>query len=298
MKQPLTHILNVSGALLIMMSLCLLGGVDNPAHAAGRAQVNVMYAGSLAHVMENDIGPAFSQQSGIQFRGYAGGSTKLANEIKSGIRRGDIFISAHPSVNQRLMGENNGDHVRWYAAFMQSPLALGYNPHSHFSKALQNKPWYQVASSDGFKLGRTDAILDPKGALSMEAIKRIAKRRGNADIATKLLNNSQVFPEETLVGRLQSGQLDAGFFYTAEATAVGIPSISIAPINLGATYTISLLQGAPHQAAALKFIDFLLGHQGRQLLHDKGYDLLPKLRLKGDVQAIPASLRQLLGGVQ
>lgn len=298
MKQYLTTRRHLKGAFLIFISLCWLGAFSSPAYSAPATSVDVMYAGSLAQVMENVIGPAFLQHTEIQFRGYAGGSTKLANEIEGGIRRADIFISAHPSVNQRLMGASNGDHVRWYAAFMQSPLAIGYNPRSRFAKALQQLPWYQVASRDGFKLGRTDAILDPKGALSMEAINNIAKRRHNAGLATSLLNNSQVFPEETLVGRLQSGQLDAGFFYSAEAAAVGIPSISIAPINLGATYTITQLQDAAHPAAASQFIQFLLGPQGRQLLHQNGYALLSAPRLKGDVQSIPASLQPLVGAPQ
>jgi molybdate/tungstate transport system substrate-binding protein len=56
--------------------------------------VNVLYARSLMNLMERTLGPAFTQTNGQQFRGYAGGSNKLANEIKGELRRGDIFISA------------------------------------------------------------------------------------------------------------------------------------------------------------------------------------------------------------
>jgi len=35
-----------------------------------------------------------------------------------------------------------------------------------------------------------------------------------------------VLPEETLVGRLQSGQLDAGFFYSTETSDLKIPAFA------------------------------------------------------------------------
>ena len=63
--------------------------------------------------MPDGIGPAFSKATGDQFRGYAGGSNKVANEIKGELRRGDIFISANPKVDEQLMGAANGDWVRW-----------------------------------------------------------------------------------------------------------------------------------------------------------------------------------------
>ena len=43
--------------------------------------VNVLYAGSLVNLMERSVGPAFEKSTGLQFRGYAAGSNKIANEI-------------------------------------------------------------------------------------------------------------------------------------------------------------------------------------------------------------------------
>jgi molybdate/tungstate transport system substrate-binding protein len=91
-----------------------------PAAASADGTVNVLYAGSLVNLMERGVGPAFSKATGDQFCGYAGGSNKVAYEIKGG--RGDIFISANPKVNEQLMGAANGDWVRWYILFAESPL--------------------------------------------------------------------------------------------------------------------------------------------------------------------------------
>ena len=116
--------------------------------------------------MERSAGPAFEQKSGDRFQGYAGGSNKVANEIKGKLRRGDVFISAHPKVDDQLMGQVNGDWVQWYIAFAESALVIGYNPSSRFVDDLKSKSWYDVLAEPGLKLGRTDPKLDPKGASS------------------------------------------------------------------------------------------------------------------------------------
>src|ERR1700693_1820515 len=74
--------------------------------------VNVLYAGSLVNLMERSAGSAFEQKSGDRFQGFAGGSNKLANEIKGKLRRGDLFVSANPKVDDQLVGQANGDWVR------------------------------------------------------------------------------------------------------------------------------------------------------------------------------------------
>jgi molybdate/tungstate transport system substrate-binding protein len=127
----------------------------------------VLYAGSLVNLMEHGIGPAFDKASGDEFRGYEGGSNLLANQIKGKLRQGDVFISANPAVNESLMGEKNGDWVSWYVSFAQSPVVLGYNSTSRFAADFKSKPWYQVLTKPGIRIGRTDPKLDPKGALTV-----------------------------------------------------------------------------------------------------------------------------------
>jgi len=257
-------------------------------------RVKVLYAGSLAHVLENAIAPAFMQSTGGKFQGVAGGSTGLAHEIRDKIRRADIFISARPEVNKRLMDARNGDWVDWYISFMSSPLVIGYNPNSKFAAEFASMPWYEVVSLPGFRLGRTDERIDPKGDLTIQAIEQTAKLLRRPGLATQIMENTQVFPEQGLVGRLQTGQLDAGFFYRGEALAVGLPTVSIEPISLGAKYTITLLKHAPNPDGAIHFISFLLGARGRDILQENGFELLTPATLIGDESALPQALKPLL----
>ncbi|HTR05354.1 MAG TPA: extracellular solute-binding protein [Paraburkholderia sp.] len=264
--------------------------------------VNVLYAGSLVNLMEKSVGPAFERETGLRFRGYAAGSNKIANEVKGKLRRGDVFISASPKVNAGLMGEENGNHVSWYVNFAESPLLIGYNPKSRFANDFRTKKWDQVLQEPGIRLGRTDPKLDPKGAFTVELMTKAAQAYNQPDLVEKTLgapeNPEQVLPEETLVGRLQSGQLDAGFFYSTETSDLKIPSIHPAPeLKIKANYTLTILNDAPNSAGAARFVNFLLSAQGRTLLAEHGVDVT-KPTVNGQVEAIPPSVQAVIDAAQ
>ena len=111
-------------------------------------------------------------------------------------------------------------------------------------------------------------------------------------------NPSQVLPEETLVGRMQSGQLDAGFFYSTEVADARIPSVGVpAAIAPKAVYTVTILRGAPDAAGARRFVAFLLGSEGRRILADHGLTLR-QASLSGEPGSAPADIRALAAGTK
>jgi molybdate/tungstate transport system substrate-binding protein len=274
-------------------------GSSSPAPTTGKVNtghgsVDVLFAGSLVNLMNNTIGPAFDSATGFKLQGFSAGSSALAAQIKGKVRRGDVFISASPKVNNSLEGAANGEWVSWYVKFAASPLLLGYNPKSAFAHDLQTMPWYDVITRSGFLLGRTDPATDPKGALSVEALRDTATAKGISRLATLAAGTSGVYPEETLVGRLEAGQLDAGFFYSSEARAAGIPTVPLAGVSLEATYTITILRGAPDQAGAEAFVAWLLGPSGRAALITAGFHLIAPLKVTGS--GLPPSLSSVVAG--
>jgi molybdate/tungstate transport system substrate-binding protein len=246
--------------------------------------VNVLYAGSLVNVMQKRIGPDFHTSTGYSLVGFSAGSDALANQIKGKVRAGDVFVSASPKVNSSLEGAANGNWVRWYATFATSALVLGYNPSSTFVSAIRSEPWYAVVTQPGFRLGTTDPATDPKGKLAVEALH---SARLSTSVAT-------TYPEETLVGRLQAGQLDAGFFYASEAKAAGIPTVPLAGVDLKATYTVTVLSGAPDKAGAEAFVSFLLGPVGRSALGSYEFHLVTPPKLAGDTAVVPSVVQKAI----
>jgi molybdate/tungstate transport system substrate-binding protein len=264
--------------------------------------VNVLYAGSLVNLMEKDFGPSFQKATRDTFQGFAGGSNALANQIKGKLRQGDVFISANPNVDSGLMGPANGSWVSWYVSFAESPLMIGYNASSRFAADFKTKPWYEVLTEPGIRIGRTDPKLDPKGALTLQLMTSAEQFYKRPGLGQQVLgapdNPTQVLPEETLVGRIQSGQLDAGFFYSTEITDAKFPSVAVpAEIAPKAVYTVTILRDAPHAAGARRFVAFLLGSQGKRILEQHGLTL-SKPSVSGELSSVPPDIRALTAGTQ
>lgn len=329
---PRTHHLSARlppGALLLaLLTLAACGGQG--ATAAQKGTVNVAYAGSLVNLMEHRIGPAFQAATGYTYQGKGAGSTALANQIKGKLIQPDVFISASASAYKPLMGADNGNLVSWYLSIAATQMVIGYSPHSQFASQLQaaasgSTPWYTVLETPSLRLGRTDPALDPKGVNTLYAMKLAEIYYSQPGLSQKILgaptNAAQIFPEEALVARLGSGQLDAGFFYLNEVKDAGLPYISLpAQINLGdpsqasyyaqATYTdakgvtstakpilysITIPATVKNEAGAVAFVQYLLSSGGQGFLRADG--IMPiTLKFTGDASKVPAGLSQYAKG--
>jgi molybdate/tungstate transport system substrate-binding protein len=260
--------------------------------ATGTGAVNVLYAGSLVNLITKQVGPAFQTASGYSVTGTGAGSTALVTDIKGKVYKGDVFISASPTATKTLMGSANGDWVTWYVSFASSNLVLGYNANSKFASVIKSEPWYKAITTPGLKLGFTDPATDPKGKLVAEALTDTAAAKNLPALTTIKNDKGDVFPEETLVARLQAGQLDAAFFYTIEATPVNIPTVTLAGVDLKATYTISTLKGAPNEPGAEAFTAYLLGPSGQAVLKQDGFKLITPPKVTGT--GVPATVQSAL----
>lgn len=283
---------SLAGALVLM--LCLAGcRSSGGSGAAGRRTVHVLYAGSLVNLMEKQIGPRYSRATGDGYQGYGSDSQSVANAIKGHVKRGDVFICADPAVDATLIGSGNGDWVRWYARFATAPLVLGYSSKSRFAAALRTTPWYDVLQQPGIRVGVTDPTLDPKGKLTVAALHTAQQvYRLRPDFAASTLKHTAVFPEQDLLGRVESGQLDVGFFYPTEAIPAQLPTVSLGRVHEAATFTVTVLDHARDPAAGSAFVHYLLT-TGRSALAAGGLHLQHPV-VSGSAAAVPASLRSLL----
>jgi len=285
------------GGVSLMAGLASARGAA-AGEGAAPGRVAVLHAGSLVNLMEHGLVPAFHVATGGDVLAYAGGSGALANQIKGRLRRGDVFISASPKADEALMGPAAGDWVRWYVVFARSPVVLGYDPQGSFARALRTKPWYEALQAPGLRIGRTDPVLDPKGAFTvqlMEKAERVYKAPG---LARRVLgapdNPAQVREEPNLVGRLQSHEIDVGFFYSTEATDLHLTHLALPEsVTVSARYTVAILRDAANPAGAERFVTFLLGPQGQAVMRAHGLDAVPPVAA-GDTDALPASIRPLL----
>ena len=290
--------------------------------------VSVLYAGSLAGVMENGVGPNFTAKTGLSYQGEAQGSLGGAHLIRDRLRSPDVFISADPSVNREvLMGRENGNLVEWFMTVAASQLVVAYDPHGKFASRFEDvrsgqMPWYELLETPGVRFGRGDPRIDPKGYRTIFMFRLAARHYQRPEIAALLgdpVNPAQVFPEIVLLARLEAGEFDAGIFYKHEAVAHKLPFISLpAEINLGdprfaASYgretfdtesgehivaapilfTVAIPRSVRHPQSALAFVKFLLSSE--TLLTQYGFTAAPH-QFGGDPNAIPQVLREFSSG--
>lgn len=286
-------------AVPVVLIATMIAGCGSSSSGAGAGggsgKVHVLYAGSLVNLMEKQIGPAFAKATGDGYEGYGSDSQSVANAIKGKVQVGDVFISASPTVNATLEGASNGGWLKWYASFAASPLVLGYNPKSAFAARLRTKPWYRVLTDPGIKIGITDPVLDPKGKLTIAALDAAQQDYHlPAAFAAGVQSKAAVFPEQDLLGRLESGQLDAGFFYADEAAPARIPTVSLGKVHEAATYTVTVLDHAPDAAVGVAFVRYLLTTAKSTLAAAGMQPITPSVQ--GDASAVPPSLRGVLDG--
>lgn len=290
--------LAASGLALLVVAACgsgaSAGSGGSTSGTSGRhsGTVDVLSAGSLLAVVQKALAPGFHRATGYDVSNYSAGSDDLVAAIKGKVKQGDVFISASPATNTELEGSTNGSWVSWYATFATSPLVLGYNPRSSVAPALRSKPWYDVIARPGLRIGLTPPASDPKGALAVQALDATARTHDRPGLRSIGTTPTDQFPETSLAAEVASGQLDAGFFYLAEANAAGIPTVPLTGTHLKATYTVTMLHGAPHAAAADAFVKYLLSGAGQADLKRYGFALVTPPTTTGS--GVPASLRASL----
>ena len=330
-RNSFTFVVKFSGIFLLLAILVVAcgGGSSNgngTSTTSNKGKVSVLYAGSLVNLMEKKVGPGFDQATGYGYEGEGKGSTALANEIKGKLRTPDVFISADANVDKSLMGTGNGNYVSWYVPFARTSLVIGYNPNSKFAADFQaaangSKSWYQVLEESGMRLGRTDPALDPKGVRTVILMELAQQYYHSPNLSQQILggteNTSQIFPEEELVTRLSSGQLDAGFFYLNEAKEANLPYITLPDsINLGnpdynstyakasytdpktgkttkgaaTVYTITIPSTSKNRPGAIAFVTYLLS-SGQGILTGDGLTMVTPV-VSGDASAVPSQLLQ------
>ena len=294
-----------------------------------KGKVFVMYAASLIKTFEEIVGPAFQKETGYPYQGEARGSVQVANMIIDGLRKPDFFVSAGTIPIKKLMNNTTTPFAEWLVKFASAEMVISYSSNSRFYNDLEQArtghiSWHEVLAKPGFKFGRTDPELDPKGYYMIITAKLANLYYNDPGIKQKILgddrNTRQIFPEEILKTILEQGQLDAVASYKHEAIARGLPYISLpAQINLGdptfadfyrkASYILEsgdqTVFGEPiyfsftipstvkNLDGAISFGDFILSTNGKRIIQEEGLNPIKPIT-EGNTAKIPSYLRNMI----
>ena len=305
MNNKCTKIKNLSNFFLLFVFFLFLSCIQElNGTTIEKKDVSILYAGSLVNIFEKQIKPIFQNLTGYNFVGEGKGSVQISNMIIDGFRNPDVFVSADINPIERLIN-HSPPLANWLVKFGTAELVIAYNPQSNFASDLLKAgkgqiQWYKILEKDGFKFGRTDPQLDPKGYYTIITAKLANIYYNDSKIKDQILgedrNKKQIFPEEILKSILDSGQIDAIVAYKHEAIAKGIPYIELPDqINLSNTsytqfynqvsyklrateniygnpilFSFTIPNTVQNTKGAVSFVKFLLSDEGKKILEQTG----------------------------
>jgi molybdate/tungstate transport system substrate-binding protein len=261
---------SITAIILIALSAC---------SSTAMRPVDVLYAGSLVTPVQGPVAQALAQR-GIKFEGEPLGSKEIANLIIAGLRKPDVVVLVDRSVEKRL--ERQGLVARSWVLGSTS-LGIGWSDKSRFASTLSQCPagataqrvtacLVKILSTPGVRLARTDPRLDPKGQYTIEAAHMFLGAHERAILGPDD-NPAQIFPEESLLVHVESGDSGAGFVYAIEARSRHLHYVPLpgrASLSDKIIYTIAIMKKAPHPSTAQTLVDFLRNGAGKSILEDAG----------------------------
>lgn len=284
------------------MALAVAAG-DTWLRAEQPATLDVAYAGSMGSMMEGPIKAAAGATLHLEMHGRAQGSSALAQLIVGGSIRPDVFIPVTAGPPLTVLRAGKADSAQPIA---HTEMVIAYSPKSRFAPAFEaaskgKGDWWKVLKESGVRFGRTDPVTDPQGRNIVFTMMLAAKMYRQADLVEKVLgpaiNQKQIFQEQTVQARLQSGELDAASAYKIQPGPFNLPYITLPKeINLsgqnvhadhpditlnvgGKTYNpepliyySAVLKDAPNPRGAAAFTAWLRGDEGQAIFRRYNYD--------------------------
>jgi molybdate transport system substrate-binding protein len=267
--------------LLLTAALTACGGATSSAPttsapaapnvpAASGGELTVFAAASLTDAF-NEIGDAFGVANGgatVTFN-FAG-SDQLATQIAEGAPA-DVFASANRTQMNNVI--KSGQVISGTEkTFVRNRLVVVYpkeNPGELNSLKDLAKP--------GLKIVLANKSV-PVGTYTLDFLGKASKLpEYTAEYSATVLANVVSYEENVraVLSKVTLGEADAGIVYSTDAATITDGSIRTLDIpddlNTIATYPIAAINIAKNAELAQKFVDYVLGPEGQQVLAKYGF---------------------------
>jgi molybdate/tungstate transport system substrate-binding protein len=306
------------------VTLAVMVALTPAATAAPSITLTIFGAGTLAGPFKQ-IDDAFTKQHpDVTIQGQFGGSVKMVKQVTELHQIADVVAVADYNVIPKYFFGANGatPYSDWYAGFATNAITFVYTDKSMFSSEISSRNWYQVLARKGVQIGRSNPDTDPSGYQTVQMLNLAEKYYDVPGLADAILANAPKTnmrdTETELIAALQSGQIDYLAIYLSDARQHGfkylqLPSqidlsdakyaslyaqASVQTVNGTLTgkpiiYAVTVPSNALHRDWALKYLQFLLGADGQNVMGRNGFGTLAPA-FANDVRKIPADLESLV----
>lgn len=245
---------SLAAAGALVLGGCAAAAQDGTAPPDADVTLTVFAAASIAEGVESIADGFEADHPGVRVRVNAAGSSALAGQITAGAPA-DVFAPADEATMERLAAAG---------AISGTPRALATN-----TLALVTPPDNPAGVGSLAEATAADVMLVacapqvPCGAAA-----RAAAARAGLDLSPVSEESSVT----DVLGKVTSGQADAGLVYVTDAAGAGeavrtVP-LEHAPVN---TYLIAPVAGSAHPDLAEAFTDYARGPAGQRVLRAAGF---------------------------
>ncbi len=300
--------------------------VASLAMATPHGNLIIFHAGSLS-IPLRQISAAFTKKyPEVHILREAAGSRTCARKITDLNKPCDIMASADYTVIDNLLIPDFAD---WDIAFATNEMAIMYRPDSTFAEEITRSNWPDILLRKGVRYGHSDPNSDPCGYRSLLVWQLAEKYYNLPGLYEKLQKKcpaKNIRPKETdLMALLESGELDYLFIYRSIAEQHQMPYVTLPDqINLNSmefsdlykqarvkisgkkpgeyitkkgkpmVYGITICKNGPNREAAVAFIQFLIGPEGRAIMKKNGQPPLWPVRMSGKPDLLPKALKRAI----
>jgi len=209
-------------AYLATVGTATIGGYAGCLSAAAES-VSVLSAGSLASTVDDHVGPAFEEETGIAVQGEYYGTNAVMRMVEDRTKHPDVIVSADATL---LRDRLYGDFTDWDVEFATNSLGLGYHESTAIGRALDaGKPWFEVVreAEDG-EVAIGDPDLDPLGYRAVQAFELAEREHDLDDFREEMMQRVYLEPEEPqMMAGVESGSRAAAIVYENMAVDHGMP---------------------------------------------------------------------------
>ncbi|MGO1883861.1 MAG: molybdate ABC transporter substrate-binding protein [Citricoccus sp.] len=261
MRTPLKYGSALAFTAVTALALTGCGGGDPAGPAAEGSTLTVFAAASLGEAFEELADGFEAEHPGVEVEFNVAGSSALAEQITAGAPA-DVFAAANQATMDTAVeaGEVSGEP----AAFATNVLTLVTPPGNPAGLSS-----LQDAAADGVKL----VVCAPQVPCG-DATVTVAEEAG-----VELSPSSEESQVTDVLGKVTSGEADAGLVYVTDAIGAGdaVETIELAPAESAVNrYPISVLRAAGENGSgqpelARSFVDYVGSEDGQSLLEGHGF---------------------------
>jgi molybdate transport system substrate-binding protein len=236
-------------ALLAASLLAASCGGDDGGSSSDFSGLTVFAASSLTEAFQ-ELAP--------HARFNFAGSDELARQLQEG-GPADVYAAASPRYPDELLADGLVEKPQIFATNRLVLVVPADNPAG-------------VETVDDLDRAGVKLVIGADGVPVGDYTRTVLENLGASDALDNVVSNEQ--DVKGVLGKVASGEADAGFVYVTDARAAGddVRAIALPPdAQADVRYPIAVVAGTKNGSAADAFVRLVLGDEGRRVLQAAGF---------------------------